>query len=209
MARRRSPHMNITPDRRSLQRLAALMASTYCVVVTSRAQDSATPKMPEQHQHAQNAGQASELEFPKLGRAQAKAKEPLFTLERALETARVNNPTIRQAEAGIRAVKSRAQQAGLYPNPTVGYSGDEIRGGEIHGGKQGFFVQQTIVTAGKLSLARDVLSKDAKLAEIESEEQKTRVETAVKVGFYRGLAAQELADSRADVARSGTQTVET
>ena len=29
--------MNTTPDRRSLRRLAALMASTFCVVVTSRA----------------------------------------------------------------------------------------------------------------------------------------------------------------------------
>jgi len=201
--------MNITPDRRSLQRLAALMASTYCVVVTSRAQDSATPKMPEQHQHAQNAGQASELEFPKLGRAQAKAKEPLFTLERALETARVNNPTIRQAEAGIRAVKSRAQQAGLYPNPDVGYSGDEIRGGEVHGGKQGFFVQQTIVTGGKLGRMREVMNKEAQLAENESEEQQLRVETAVKIAFYRVLGAQEIADSRADLARIAEQFVET
>ena len=173
------------------------------------AQDPAMPGMPMPNQHAHGAVQPVEVEYPQLGRAQAKPKESLFTLDRALETARENNPTYRQADAGIRSARARAQQAGLYPNPTVGYSGDEIRGGEIHGGKQGFFVQQTIVTAGKLSLARDVLSKDAKLAEIESEEQKTRVETAVKMAFYRVLAAQELADSRADVASIATQTVET
>ena len=60
------------------------------------------------------------------------------------------NPTLRQAEAEIRAAKARQQQAALYPNPSIGYTGDEIRGGSIGGGKQGFFVQQTIVTGGKL-----------------------------------------------------------
>jgi outer membrane protein, heavy metal efflux system len=129
-------------------------------------------------------------------------------LETALRTARENNPTLRQAEAGVRAVRARAQQAGLYPNPTVGYSGDEIRGGEIHGGKQGFFVEQTIVTAGKLGRAREVMNKDTKLAEIEAEEQKVRVETAVKMAFYRVLAAQEMADSRADLANIADQIVE-
>ena len=172
------------------------------------AQDPSMPGMQTQHQHSHGASQSIEVEFPRLGRYQANAKDSLFSLESALQTARENNPTLRQAEAGVKAAQSRAHQAGLYPNPIVGYSGDEIRGGEIHGGKQGFFVEQTIVTAGKLSHARDVMNKDTKLAEIEAEEQKVRVETAVKMAFYRVLAAQEMADSRADLARIAEQIVE-
>src|SRR5262249_21328951 len=134
--------------------------------------------------------------------------ENLFTLDRALETARKDNPTLRQAEAGIRAARARAQQEGLYPNPTIGYSGDEIRGGQSGGGKQGFFVEQTIVTGGKLSRAREIFRKETQLAEIEAEEQKIRVETAVKIAFYRVLAAQELADARADLARIALESLE-
>ena len=73
-------------------------------------------------------------------RASRKRQGALVTLEQVEKIAREMNPTLRQAEAEIRAAKARQQQAGLYPNPTVGYTGDEIRGGSVGGGKQGFFV---------------------------------------------------------------------
>jgi cobalt-zinc-cadmium efflux system outer membrane protein len=139
--------------------------------------------------------------YPRLGRAQAESKSPLFTLEEAQRLASESNPTLRQAEAEIRASKARQQQSNLYPNPTVGYTGDEIRGGSVGGGKQGFFVEQTIVTAGKLARSRDVFSKETQLAEIEAQEQKIRVETSVKTAFLRVLVAQELLDVRRDLAK--------
>ncbi len=185
----------------------ALVIYLFSATVAT-AQDPSMPGMQMQHQHSHGASQSIEVDFPRLGRDQANAKDSLLSLESALQTARENNPTLRQAEAGVKAAQSRAHQAGLYPNPIVGYSGDEIRGGEIHGGKQGFFVEQTIVTAGKLSRVRELMNKDTKLAEIEAEEQKVRVETAVKMAFYRVLAAQEMADSRADLARIAEQIVE-
>jgi len=187
--------------------LVALAIYLFSATVAT-AQDPSMPGMQMQHQHSHGASQSIEVEFPRLGRDQANAKDSLLSLESALQTARENNPTLRQAEAGVKAAQSRAQQAGLYPNPIVGYSGDEIRGGEIHGGKQGFFIEQTIVTAGKLSRVRELMNKDTKLAEIEAEEQKVRVETAVKMAFYRVLAAQEMADSRADLARIAEEIVE-
>src|SRR5262245_53950196 len=95
------------------------------------AQDVSMPgmQMPQEHTHA--ATQGAEVEFPRLGRARASAEGGLFTLDAAMQAARENNPTLRQAQSGVKAARARAQQAGLYPNPTVGYSGDEIRGGEI------------------------------------------------------------------------------
>ncbi|MGC1088163.1 MAG: TolC family protein, partial [Candidatus Acidiferrum sp.] len=119
------------------------------------------------------------------------------------------NPTMRQAEAEIRAAKARRQQAGLYPNPSVGYTGDEIRGGSIGGGKQGFFVQQTIVTGGKLAKTREVYGVESKLAEIEAQEQRARVETAVKMAFLRVLAAQEWLDARRDLAKIAEDAAQT
>jgi len=181
--------------------LAIVLACSLLSTGVMRAQETSMPGMQMPHQHTHASSQSSQIEFPQFGRDQANAKGDLFTLENALQTAKEHNPTFRQAEAGIKAARARALQAGLYSNPVVGYSGDEIRGGEIHGGKQGFFIEQTIVTGGKLSRAREVMNKDVKLEEVEAEEQKVRVETAVKMAFYRVLAAQEMADSRADLAR--------
>jgi cobalt-zinc-cadmium efflux system outer membrane protein len=91
----------------------------------------------------------------------------------------------------------------------VAYTGDEIRGGSVGGGKQGFFVQQTVVTGGKLRLSREVFGREVKLAEIEAEEQKMRVQSAVKMAFLRVLAAQELLDARRDMAAIAQDSTET
>jgi len=165
--------------------------------------------MPQEHMHHHGDIQPVQAVYPRMGRAQEAAAGKLFTLEEALRLARESNPTLRQAEAEIRAAKSRLQQAGLYPNPTIGYTGDEIRGGSIDGGKQGFFVEQHIVTAGKLGKSRDVYAKEIRLAEIEAEEQKIRVQSAVKTAYYRVLAAQELLDARRDLAKIEMDYTET
>src|SRR5215472_8766220 len=101
--------------------------------------------MPKQEHAAHEETKAIEAEYPRLGRAQERAQGKLVTLEQVQKITSESNPTLRQAEAEIRAAKARQQQSSLYPNPSVGYTGDEIRGGSINGGKQGFFVQQTVV----------------------------------------------------------------
>ena len=166
-------------------------------------------QMPAQEQHHHMNIPVVKPEYPRLGRAQERAQGALVTLEELQKTAREMNPTMRQAEAQIRAAKAREQQAGLYPNPTVGYAGDEIRGGSFGGGKQGFFVQQTVVTAGKLKLSRGVFGQETKLAEIEAQEQRARVESAVKLAYLRVLAAQELLDARRDMAKIAEDSAET
>src|SRR6266852_4680238 len=166
-------------------------------------------QMRPQEQHHQMNIPVVKPEYPRMGRTQENAKGSLITLEQVQKIAIESNPTLRQAEAEIRATKARQQQSGLYPNPTVAYTGDEIRGGSVGGGKQGFFLQQTLVTGGKLGLSRDVFGKDMQLAEIEAEEQKLRVQSAVKMAFLRVLAAQELLDARRDMAMIGQDAAET
>ncbi len=160
------------------------------------------PGMTQNHEkHEQMEMRGVRAVYPRIGRAQEHAQAPLFTLEEAQRLASEANPTLRQAEAGIRAAKARQLQAGLYPNPTVGYTSDEIRGGSVGGGKQGFFLQQNIVTGGKLGNSRAVFAKDTQIAETEAQEQKFRVETGIKMAYLRVLAAQELLDVRRDLAR--------
>ena len=165
------------------------------------------PGMQEHSGHQMNMQTVKPL-FPRMGKAQEQAKGPLVTLASFQLVATENNPTLRQAEAEIRAAKARHQQAGLYPNPTVGYTGDEIRGGTIGGGKQGFFVSQPIVTAGKLGKGRKIFGEEIRLAEVEAEEQKMRVENAVRIGFYRVLGGQEMLEAKRDLARIAEDNAE-
>lgn len=185
---------------------ATLIASMVAAAWTARAQQM---QMPKQEQHHQMQMAVVKPEYPRMGRSQEGAKGALVTLEQVEKIAGESNPTLRQAEAEIRAAKARQQQSGLYPNPTLAYTGDEIRGGSVGGGKQGFFVQQTVVTGGKRGLSRGVFGKDVKLAEIEAEEQKMRVQSAVKMAFLRVLAAQELLDARRDMAMIAQDGAET
>ncbi|HTZ47527.1 MAG TPA: TolC family protein [Verrucomicrobiae bacterium] len=167
-------------------------------------------RAPHEQMHMQRHGEMQMVEpvYPQLGRAQERSAEKLFTLDDARRLAAASNPTLRQAEAEIRAAKARTQQAGLYPNPSVGYTGDEIRGGSVNGGKQGFFVEQSVVTGGKLGKARAVFEQEERVAELEAQEQKTRVETSVKIAFYRVLAAQELLELRRDLSQIGQMVQE-
>src|SRR5713101_3605760 len=125
------------------------------------------------------------------GRAQAPASEQkTITLEELQQMALENNPTFAQSAANIKGAEGRKKQSGLYPNPTVGYQGEQIRGGSFHGGEQGFFVQQDIVLGGKLGLNRQIFDQELKQAETEAEEQKLRVVTNVRMSYVQALAAK-------------------
>jgi cobalt-zinc-cadmium efflux system outer membrane protein len=179
--------------------LSAALAMTRAASLTLAQQPPAAAASEPMHHHGDISPVAPV--YPRFGRAQENAPGQLFTLDAAQHLAAESNPTLRQAEAEIRAAKSRRQQSGLYPNPTVGYTGDEIRGGSTNGGKQGFFLQQDIVSGGKLSKSAAVFDREIRLAEIEAEEQRLRVQTAVKTAFYRVLSAQELLFASRDLAQ--------
>jgi len=132
-----------------------------------------------------------------------------ISLEELQQVALQHNPTLAQATANIRAAEGRKKQSGLYPNPTVGYQGEEIRGGPFRGGEQGFFVQQDIVTAGKLGLNRNIFEQERKQAETEAHEQKLRVVTNVKLAYIQALAAQQTLELRRNLAKLAQDAIET
>jgi outer membrane protein, heavy metal efflux system len=193
-----------------MQRKVVVVILFSTSATSAFSQEMQMPAQQEQMEHHHHGEiHPVQAEFPRLGRAQEKAAGELMTLEQFEKIAQESNPTLRQAEAEIRAANARKQQAGLYPNPSVGYTADEIRGGSVGGGKQGFFAEQTIVTAGKLRLSRNVFAKEANIASIEAEEQRVRVSSAVKMAFLRVLAAQELLDARRDLAKIAQDSAET
>jgi|GEM_PF-820254 len=130
-------------------------------------------------------------------------------LEELEQMALASNPTLAQVQANLRVATGLARQASLYPNPTVGYYGDEIRGGYLGGGKQGGFVSQTIVLGGKLRAARRVADLQASQVETSGQIQRLRILNNVRALFYQVLAAQRLVEVRqnlATLAGDATQT---
>ncbi len=138
------------------------------------------------------------------------AQQPTgMRLEDWEKIALANNPTGAQADANLRIASALARQAGLYPNPTVGYYGDEIRGGSYGGGKQGGYVSQTIVTGGKRQAARRVAELSAAEAKTAAESQRLRILNSVRLNFYQVLAAQRLVEVRQELAKLSDDSVET
>lgn len=107
------------------------------------------------------------------------------------DLALANNPTLKQAAAIERRSAGQARQAGLYPNPSAGYQGEQIRGGQFGGGEQGGFVQQTIPLGGKVGLRRNAFEQQRRADELGTAEQRYRVLGEVGQGFYSALAAQQ------------------
>ena len=148
--------------------------------------------------------------FAVQGRAQtAVSEQKTMTLEDLQQMALQNNPTFAQSAANIHAAEGRKKQSGLYPNPTVGYQGEQIRGGSFNGGEQGFFVQQDIVLNGKLGLNRAIFDQELKQAETESEEQKVRVVTNVRMSYIQALAAQQTLELRQHLSKLADDAVQT
>src|SRR2546422_2803073 len=144
------------------------------------------------------------------GRTQTPASEQkTITLEELQQMALENNPTFAQSAASIQASEGRKKQSGSYPNPTVGYQGEQIRGGSFHGGEQGFFVQQDVVLGGKLGLNRKIFDQELKQAETEAEEQEMRVVTNVRMSYIQALAAQQMLELRHNLSKLADDAVET
>ena len=145
----------------------------------------------------------------KMGEPQKPPAGPMLRLEDLEQMGLANNPTLRQAEMELRATEGRKRQAGLYPNPIVGYQGEQIRGGSFRGGEQGAFIQQDIVLGGKLGAARNVVEQEKKQAEQEREEQNLRILNGIRVAYYQALAAQETVTLRTSLLKLAQDAVET
>jgi outer membrane protein, heavy metal efflux system len=118
------------------------------------------------------------------------------------------NPTVAQVEAIARAVSGRQRQVSLYPNPIVGYAGENIAARDPGRSKHFIWVQQSIITAGKRGLVQRAVEQEAVHAAAEKDMQRHRVVNAVRMGFYEVLGAARLVEVRRDLARLAREAVD-
>ena len=80
-------------------------------------------------------------------------------------------------------------QAGLYPNPTAGYSGMQINDGPGTAGQQGGFVSQEFVTGRKLRIAREAARFGVTAADWQATSKWFETAARVKAAYYEYATA--------------------
>ncbi|HKC85543.1 MAG TPA: TolC family protein [Blastocatellia bacterium] len=135
--------------------------------------------------------------------------EPTLRLEDLERMALQNNPTIGQAEAAVRAAEGRRVQAGLMPNPIIGYLGEELSARAFDQKSEHYvFAEQEVPLGGKLKKSRDVFARERAQAQAEAAAQKQRVLNAVRTLYYEALGAQRLVEVRAELAKLASEAVD-
>jgi outer membrane protein, heavy metal efflux system len=119
-----------------------------------------------------------------------------------------NNPTLAVAWARVNAARGRQVQSGLYPNPMIGYNGQEI-GEDGTAGMQGGYVSQQIVTGKKLQLNRAMGAREVREQRFLFDAQELRVLNDVRLRFYDALVAQRRVALTEELARISSQLADT
>ena len=117
-----------------------------------------------------------------------------------------SNPTLAQACARMNAARGRQVQAGLYPNPTVGYHAMQI-GNLNTAGQQGAFISQRLITGGKLKLDREIAGKEIDEAHANFHGHERRVLSDVRLRFYEAGVAQRRVQLTDELAQIGNELV--
>ena len=133
-----------------------------------------------------------------VGALDIPASTPM-TLADFQQLASESSPALRKAEAEAQSAYGAMIQAGLYPNPTIGYQVDQFQpnlpippGSSISGkGQQGGFVNQLIKTAGKLKYAQRVAGFDYINALVAVRKARVDVTGQVRQYYFAALTAQK------------------
>lgn len=118
------------------------------------------------------------------------------------------NPRIAEVSLAIETARGRAIQAGLYPNPTVNFTGNELgdRTGPV--GILSVYTTQEIVTADKLNLSQSAIFKEVDQATLNLIAERYQVFTEVRQAFFEALTLQKRARILVDSVKLAEESVE-
>ncbi|MBX9583269.1 MAG: hypothetical protein K2X87_23455 [Gemmataceae bacterium] len=99
------------------------------------------------------------------------------------------NPRLAQVGWAVETARGRAVQAGLYPNPMVSATGDELGDRTGPGGIwTAPYFQQEVVTGNKLGLSRAAALKEVDQAALRAVAERYRLFTEVRQNFFEVVA---------------------
>jgi cobalt-zinc-cadmium efflux system outer membrane protein len=113
-----------------------------------------------------------------------------LTLADLQRIAMTTSPLLRQAMANVEAARGAAFQAGLPPNPTIGFE-DDTFGTTGGAGYVGGYAEQLIKTGNKLQLSRAAAAMDLRNAEVALRRAQMDLATRIRGGYFAVLVARE------------------
>lgn len=117
------------------------------------------------------------------------------------------HPRLAQATWAIEAARGRALQAGLYPNPTLSVSGNEISDRTGPAGIWSVYAGQEMVTGNKLKLSQAAAWRDVDQATLRLVAERFEVITQVRQAFFEALTLQRRAEILAELVALAEQSV--
>ncbi|MDA8967899.1 TolC family protein [bacterium] len=130
-----------------------------------------------------------------------------LTVESLEAIATNSNPSILRASAEIAAARGRAYQAGLRPNPAVGFDFQQL-GSDGLAEQYGVLVQQEVVRGQKLQLNRSIALHEVAALEQAWVAQRQRVLTDVRIAYVRALRATKQLKLSKQLVEIGRQAID-
>lgn len=131
-------------------------------------------------------------------------------LDELIQIALERNPRIAKASFGVAAAEGERIQAGLYPNPVLTVTGDEL-GDKT--GPGGIWTapqfSQEIVTGRKLSLSQAVAAREVDQASLNVLNERYAIIGAVRTAFYDAYALQQRLGILYELMKLAEQSVDT
>jgi cobalt-zinc-cadmium efflux system outer membrane protein len=104
--------------------------------------------------------------------------------------AAANSPALRQAVADVMTARGNLIQAGMYPNPTVGYEVGPNNNNTATG-TYAYFYDQVIKTGGKLRIQSASAQMNLRNAELALKRARSDLATQVRTAYYNLVVARE------------------
>jgi outer membrane protein, heavy metal efflux system len=118
-----------------------------------------------------------------------------------------NNAAYQQAGLQVRIAEGQRKQAGLYPNPSIGFNSEHNSPNPaVRWGSNGGVVGQRIVTGGKLGVEKALA--DREIDEARARQALARLELSghLRRLYYQALGEQQLLAVREQLAKTATET---
>ena len=140
--------------------------------------------------------------------ANAQAVE-LQRLDALVTLALEQNPRLAKVSYAVESARGKAEQAGLYPNPTVGLMWDELFDKAGRSGVNSLpNINQQIVTARKLRISQAAAMREVNQASWEVIAERYSLLGNIRVAYYDALALQRRVDILEEMVKLAEKSVD-
>ena len=189
----------LAPNHWSILLLSLVTASAVCADLTDGTSSGVTAATEPDPVRQETVRMSAEAEiftatgvltepdlYPELQMSDAHQADPV-ALDLVAQ-AQANSPLVAAARARLQAASGQRLQASLKPNPSLGYSGQEI-GNEGAAGQQGIFLQQKFLRGNKIEIRSHVAGHLVHQRQVELESTLANVQLQVRQAYLRVLVA--------------------